>query len=373
MPDDREFRAVGVDDAAASEEVLEVGRRRVSRWFWATAAAAVAVIVASVAVAQSGSQHHRAGPQRSVDSRPTPHVQVPAAVRDPLHVGTDEVLDAVGFAQHTWLLQPRRLIGLSIAAGRDRTAPVPPLGSSASYGSPRLVLDRSAAQLWVVLEGARHGRALEYDLWTLHRVRDVQLPAISSAAAMDGHLYLTARRQLVDVPPRGAVHARRIHGIVGSLGPIAADPARSRLLVLDYSRQTHIWIYQPDRNQLRLAAALPFTKASIAITARAVWVGGFARSGAALWQLDVRSLRPRGMSPLSADLGPGAILLPGGADDVWVSSGGGPGLWCVDGQTGVAEQNWPLAPTAVTANRRRAIVVSAGQAVALQLRGGCAG
>lgn len=373
--DDAESRAAGGVDEADDEEVLEVGRRGVPRRFGFAAAAVAAMLVASVAVAHGGSHHRHEASQTSSETPPVPSLlPLPVAPLDPaLQVGKGAVLDAIAFGQHTWVLHPDRITGLSIAAGRDKTVPVARLGSSAANGSWRLVLDAATAQLWVVLEGARRGRALEYRLWTLTRLRDLRLPPINGAAAMDGHLYLTSDRQLLDVPPRAAVHTVPVGGVTGALGAIAADPARSRVLVLDYSAPTHIWIYLPHSDHVRMAAVLPLTKASIAVTDQAIWVGGFTRTTAALWQLDIPSLTPSGMSPLSGELGPGAVLLAGGSHDVWVASGGGPGLWCVDGRTGTAEQHWALATTAVTADQQRVIAVGYGRAWPLHLRGGCTG
>ncbi|HZC53993.1 MAG TPA: hypothetical protein VE441_16065 [Mycobacterium sp.] len=374
--DDAESRAVHGREPASGEELLEVGRRqRVPRWFWAVATAAAAVVVASVAVTRGGSDHHGRVPPSPSTSRAVLNVPPPVApaLDPPLDVGTGAVLDAVAFGQHTWVLHPDRITGLSIAAGRNKSVAVPRLGSSTVNGSWRLVLDATTARLWVVLEGTERGRALEYTLWTLTRIRDLRLPRINGAAAMDGHLYLTSDRQLIDVRPRAAVHAVPIRGVTGALGPIAADPARSRLLVLDYSAATHLWIYSPDRIRVRKATTLPFTKASIAVTEQAIWVGGFSRTKAMLWQLDIPSLTPSGKSPLSSELGPGAVLLAAGDRDVWVASGGGPGLWCVDAKTGRKEQHWTLAPTVITTDQHRVIAVADGQAVPLHLRGGCTG
>jgi hypothetical protein len=188
---------------------------------------------------------------------------------------------------------------------------------------------------------------------------------------MDGHLYLTSERELLDVAPNSALRVVPVPDVSGALGPITADPARSRLLVLNYGSPTHIWIYEPRRHEIRPAAVLPFTKPSIAITRAAIWVGGFTESTAVLWRLDAGSLARRGGSPITGHLGPGALLLAGGTRDLWVASGGGPGLWCVDARTGAGRQHWALAPTAVTTDRGRVIAVTGGHILPLNLRGGC--
>jgi hypothetical protein len=375
--DDAEARAAGGDEATAAEEILEVGgRRHVPRWLPAAAVAAAGILVASVAVAHGGSHARQKASESSSDGSPLPNVALPVPPVDPpLQVGKGAVLDAVAFGQHVWVLHPDRITGLSIAAGRDRSVALPRRGPSAVNGSWRLVLDPATARLWVVLEGTRHGRAVEYNLWTLTRVRVLRLPPINGAAAMDGRLYLTSDRQLIVVPPRAAARAVPVRAETGAttLGPVVADPARSRVLVLDYSAPTHIWIYRPHTNQLRMAAVLPLTKASLAVTDQAVWVGGFTRTSAALWKVDIPSLTLTGMSPLSGDLGPGAVLLAGGKHDLWVASGGGPGLWCVNDQSGTAEQHWTLTPTAVTTDEQQVIAVTDGHAVPLHPHGGCTG
>lgn len=363
------------DAAVSGEEVLEAGRRRrVPRWYWALATAAAALLVVGVALGRSASHNHGTPPSSS-GSSPVLNVPLPVgAMHDPaLQVGSGAVLDAVAFGQHSWLLHADRITGLSIAAGRNKSVPLPRLGPSAANGSLRLVLDPTTARLWVVLEGVRPGRAVEYNLWTLTRVREVRLPWINGAAAMNGHLYVTSDQQLIDVPPQAAAHAMRVPGVSGALGPITADPARSRVLMLDYSARTHIWSYRPRQNKIRVAAVLPFTKASIAVTDQAVWVGGFTRTSAVLWQLAAGSLTRRGASPLSGELGPGAVLLAGGTHDVWVGSGGGPGLWCVDGQTGTDEQHWTVTATAVSTDHQRVIAVTNGKAVPLDLNARCTG
>lgn len=379
LADDAEPRAVRGGEASPGEEVLDVGRRRrAPRWFWVVAGVAAAVLVASVAIERGLSHHHGTSPTpsagRAVAIVPPP---VRPAYGPALDVGTGVVLDAVAFGQHTWVLHPDRIIGLSIAAGRPKAVALPPLGSSVSTGSWRLVRDVTTSRLWAVVEGTRHGRAIEYDLWTLTRMRDLRLPPIGGAAAMNGHLYLTSGNRFIDVPPRGAPHAIPVPGQSGAaLGPVTADPARSRVIVLDYGARTHIWTYRPGREQARKTAVVPVTKSSIAVTEDAVWVGGY-RSGsgsnAVLWQLDVPSLTPTGISPVGSELGPGARLLAGGTHDVWVASGGGPGLWCVDGRTGTEEQHWTFGASAVTTDHQRVIAVTDGRAVPLELRGGCTG
>lgn len=376
---DAESRAAGGDDVSPGEEVLEVGRhRRAPRWLWAFATVGLAALVAGIAVDRELSHHQgRGATGASSASRSGLHaLPVGGPHGSPPHVGTGVVLDAVVSGWHTWVLHANRNNGLSIAIGHDTTVPLPKRDGSAMNGTWRLVLDATADRLWAVLEGTRHGRALEYRLWTLTFVRELALPSVDGAAAMDGHLYMTSDKRLIDVGPRAAIHAIPVPGVrgaPGTLGPITADPARSRVLLLDYSARTHIWIYHPDRNRIRLASALPVTKASIAVTDHAIWIGGFGRTGAILWRLTDGSLRRQRVSPLGGELGPGAVLLGGGAQDVWVGSGGGPGLWCVDGRTGTREQHWGLTPTAVTTDRRRTLAVADGRAVQLNLRGGCTG
>jgi hypothetical protein len=250
---------------------------------------------------------------------------------------------------------------------------LPPFDLSSPNAILRLVLDPTATRLWVVLAGTRAGRAIEFDLWTLARLRDVPIREINSAAALGGHLYATSGKTLVDVAPDGAPRSVPVPGTSG-LWAIAADPTRSRLIILDGGFPTHVWSYRSGAGVQAIPGALPFGKGSIAVTKHAIWVGGFAQHGAVLDRLDPTSLRAVLASPIAARLGPGAVLLSGGTRDVWVVAGDGrSGVWCVDGQSGEGAQFWPLTLRAVAADDHGLVAVIDGKVLPLLLNGGCVG
>ncbi len=369
---DAEFRAEYGSEAAAGDEVLVVGhRRRLPRWFWPAAIVAVAMLVAGVAVLRAVT-HHRSPPTSSTSR---------SLMDPPLDVGKGAALDVAAYGQHTWVLHGDWVTGLGIAAGRDRTVRLP-LDASAPNAAVRLVVDASTGRLWVVLEGTWYGRATEYDLWTLAqlrdvRLRDVRLTRIDTAVAMDGHLYLTSGARLIDVPPRGAARTFPLAARTG-ICALAADPQRSRVLVLDCGyphRAGTVWVYRPGHDLVRTSAKLPTGNASIAVTEHAIWLGGSSDDGAVLERLDPSTLHPVLTSPVAGQLGTVAVLLAAGTDDIWIVSGSDQpaGLWCVDGRSGTAEQHWTLTTTAVATDHQRVVVVAGGQVVPLLLRGGCTG
>ncbi|HZC52037.1 MAG TPA: hypothetical protein VE441_06030, partial [Mycobacterium sp.] len=309
---DVEFLAEGGSGREPGDEVLDVGRaRRVPRWLSSGVAVGMAVAVAAIAVGRDGSGQH--GPRAAASSshaRPNrPPPRSASSIGAPLAVGSGAVLDVAATGQHTWVLHADRVTGLWLARGRNRTAPLPRLDLSTPTSTARLVLDVGTARLWVVIEGTRPGRAIEYDLWTLARLRDLRLPSINGAAAMSGHLYASSGQHLIDIPVRGPARIIPLPDVVGALGPIAADPAHSRVLVLDYHAPSHLWVYRPGHHLIRAPVRLPLATASIAVTRQSIWLGGFAAHAAVLARLNPTTLRPSMTSPLSGQLGQGAVML----------------------------------------------------------------
>jgi hypothetical protein len=122
----------------------------------------------------------------------------------------------------------------------------------------------------------------------------------------------------------------------------------------------------------RRGPLLPVGKGSIALVGDAVWVGGYSDSSAKLVRLDLSSLRPVVVSPLSDEVGPGARVVASGNRDFWVrEGGGGDSLWCVDAETGRSQQTWHVAG-AVASTRHGALVGSSLGAYPLLLSG-CTG
>jgi hypothetical protein len=104
----------------------------------------------------------------------------------------------------------------------------------------------------------------------------------------------------------------------------------------------------------------------------AIWVGGYAQSGAVLERLDPRTFRPIARSPAQARFNPGTSLVGAGSRVLWVlSGGGGPFLWCVDAATGDVAQTFtmPMGVNGVASDRSGAVVASDGGPVELVLSG----
>lgn len=219
----------------------------------------------------------------------------------------------------------------------------------------------------------RNGRAIEYDLWSLTRLRDVRLPLVNGAAAMDGHLYVTSGGNLLDIASRGEPRMLRVVGAGAGVGAIAADSDRSRLLILDYGFPSHVWVYRPGQSvAMRSRARLPVGKGSIAVVGGGIWIGGFTSGSATLWRLDPASERAVDVSPLAAELHPGAVIVAAGQHVFWVrSGGGGDDLWCVSAATGREAQHWTVSG-AVASTAGIAVIGTDSGAAALPLVG-CAG
>jgi hypothetical protein len=372
--DDVEFRAGDGSGSAPREEVLDVGRaRHRPHRLWPRAAAGLLLLAAAVAVGRATSDHRPAAGSgdRTTTTRPATVGSHPPG--PPLNAGRGDVLDVAAGDRHIWVLHADRVTGLSVSAGRNRSAVLPALDVATSSATFRLVPDASAARLWVVRQGTRRGRAIEYDLPALTLVREVRLPGLDRAAAMSGHLYATSGRELIDVPPRGAARTIPVAHMPGAVGQLVADPARSRLLMLGDADPTHIWAYRPGRGLTR-TTRLPLANASIAVTEQAIWLAGYADNAAVLQRLDPATLRPVLTDSLYAPFKPGAVLLAGGTRDLWLVTGGiHPSLWCVDDRNGARAQSWPMAPQAVAASSDGVVALNGTRIVPLALDAGCTG
>jgi hypothetical protein len=233
----------------------------------------------------------------------------------------------------------------------------------------RLLLAADGSTLWLVLEGVRHSEVLAFDAFTLVRRSGMEFPDISSAAVLDGHLYVISGGSLVDIPAAGSPH---LVGTPTSLVQVAADPGRSMLLLLDGGSPTNVSIYRPGADGTASSLALPLAKGSIAVAHGNVWVGGFGNTAAVLVRLNRTASGTTGASPLATALHAGAVIVASGQRVFWVRDGaGGDELWCVDADTGKVSQHWTV-PGPVSSVAGTAIVGSAGHLEALHLTG-CAG
>ena len=366
-PRDVEFLS-GHAGPESGADVLEFGRRRrPPRWVWLGAAALVVALVVAVAVSRHGSRHPRAA--KSPSTSVSVVVPQPAGSALPL-ASHSAALDVWASAREVWVLQPGHLTLLDDLTSR-RSAGSFHLAAREPDSKTVMVVDPAFGMLWVAVEGVGVGRVLEFNAFTLDQFRELTLPAISGAAALRGHLYVTSGARVVDIR-RGAAPRTVATAPAGtSLGSIVADPSRSRLLLIDSGSPIRLWIWRPGHALTLTSGPLAFAKGTIAVAHGQVWVGGYGQSGAALLHLaaSANDLTPVDISPLTGGLGPGALIVASGQRVLWVRSGaGGDDLWCMDADTGRELQHWNL-DGAVTSTAGTAVIATSSGVRPLQLSG----
>lgn len=370
--DDDEPVAVEVDwddvGAETEDEELDAGaRRRVPGWIGRTLLAGAAVAILIVANAP----HPR---HRSQALRPPIH---PAVIHPtPVAGSSVEALLVSRRLQRIYTVIQGRLAVSDLDGGDDGRFAISStaLGGQVDSTRLRLVLNPADGVLWAVPLGSTGSHLLEgFDPRMLRRVARVRLPyPVDGAAVLDGRLYLTYGPELLRV----SADRRRLDlaaRLVGSGGPLVADPARHRLLYLDYYNPLSVRSWSPARGS-GPAAALPLTRGQVAVVAATIWVGGFGTSGAVLARLDPRTLRPGRSVAVAANLAPGVLLAAAGDRSLFVRAGGGTDpLWCLDGRTGAVSVRWAYAPGVVAADRGAVALASPDGRIRPIRPSGCAG
>lgn len=348
---------------AEAEEVLDVGSHR-KRSTWLVRMAVAALVVGAVTTAlQRGDKQPSASPSPT----PLPAQSVVLVPNDhvggPLAAGAGEpVLDVKISTRGTWLLQARTVQAL---LGRNPPAavPGPALVNASGTAEARLVLDLAARRLWVVASTDKRGRVLEYEADSMRLLLDVRsAPAVTGAAALGGHLYLTSGRRLLDVAPSGVLGtAARIRS---TLGQIIADPERERLLMVDVGRPTRVRAVVPRPGatpRISDPVRIAVTKASLAVANGWIWLAGFDTGDGVLMRLDPRTLRPELHSTLDPILEPGAALVAGGSAAVWARDGGnGRELRCIDARNGQQAQRWNIEGQVTSTNAGALVATTEG-------------
>jgi hypothetical protein len=97
---------------------------------------------------------------------------------------------------------------------------------------------------------------------------------------------------------------------------LAADPWRGRLLATGLDGRA-LFTIDPVSGRPTEHPGVDLGKTSIAVTSDSLWLGGFATGSPRVVRLDPQTLRLQGASPVSDQVGPGAIVWPGSAV-VWV-------------------------------------------------------
>jgi hypothetical protein len=289
---------------------------------------------------------------------------VDSELGEALPLAAKPVLDVAVSSNRTWILQSGQLVRLP---GYRRVG-VRGVVFTDVMGEARLVLDPQADRIWLVVFDTPRGAVVEFDL-ALHRLRTTSSDAaVSSAAALDGHLYLATAGGIADLAP-GARAPAALPAIAGDVTELAADRTRSRIVGLALGELgARALEFTPGGGRPFLAPhALPFGKGELAVTGDgAIWAGGYGPSGAVLVRLDPASLGVAAYSQVATELGPGARLVAAGDGAVWVRSGaGGNALYCLDSRTGGSRQVWSSAPGAVASMGGVAYLATGAAAVRL--------
>jgi hypothetical protein len=260
-----------------------------------------------------------------------------------------------------------------VTARRSRSISLDP----ATQDSFRLVWDDRHATIWVVpLFGRQPGVLREYGT-NLELRGAVSLPDIAhSATVLDGVLYVSTNSGIVRVSATGAVRRvplpHRAFERYGSFGDIVADPARSRLLYVDYGYVAHLATWSP-RTRRSSVVRLPMADPTVAVVGRSIWAAGFRKSRASVQRLDPDTLRPVAASAVAAEVGPGAVIVAAGRSSILVRSGTDPDpLWCVDAATGAVRQRWS-GPEGLVSGAGRWVFVAASPRVTALPVSGCPG
>lgn len=364
VPMDVEFLAEDGSVLLAEEDVVEFGGRRVPRWVVVVACALAAIAVVGVVAGRSRTKHPAVA--GISNTNPVASGRLHAALR--LDGGPD-ALDVLLDGSRLFVLQPTKISRFDLPSKHVADSVGLADGSvAAAQSSARLLLDPSDGRLWVVEQGVRPARLLEFDAATLRPTRDVTVDvAIQDAAVMYGHLYLASSAGLDDLVP-GALAPMRLGAVHGSVSAVAADPARRRVLVLDDSSPVAVSVMSAGRVTARRIFG-KLNQGSIAVVGDDIWVAGSGDYGAVMARLDPATLAPLQTSPVALEAK--GLAVSSGARDLWVSATGA-GLWCLDARSGTVLVQWHSATAPVTSRTGAAYVVKKGSVVPLALDG-CAG
>jgi hypothetical protein len=325
----------------------------------------LAVLVVIKLAGTSGGSHGTAAPS------PTPTQTFGFPTQSPVFPAA-QALDVVVDGANEWVLS-----GHALTVMRDgeavytRSLTFLDLRSSST---PLLALDPLRGVIWLVVANAAPTRMIEFDSRTLRPVVSITWPQlVYGAAAVNGYLYLANDLGVAEVSPY-TLRPRFVPGLRGALGPIAADPTHHQLVVVDTFNPLAVYSYRHGHRPLESARRLPMREGSLAVADGQIWVGGYGARGALLYRLDPRTLLPvyGGRAP---EFDPGAVLMAGGRDVVWVRSGDPQSdlFVCVDAATGRIEQRFHLSGVHRVASTAGAGVVATDQGVLPLAMGECAG
>jgi hypothetical protein len=363
-------RADGVefvsDDGAplvSEDDVIALGRGGLPRW---VSVLLVGIVVAAVIAAVMHARH----PAPSIPDGAAAIAVTPEGLGTALPIGPTAAVDVAVFGGHIYALQVGRLAEIDL--GSKRLVAQTPITGFDDGPALRLVPDAARGRIWVITVGVDPAMIAEFDARTLAPLRSTSWDAaIGTAAILNGHLYFAAAG-VADWAP-GAAQPQLVPGLAREKGPIAADPARRRLLLLRIGESTRIYSYRPG-GALQGGTALAITKGQLTVSNGTIWLAGFAVTGApVVARVDPVSLRAGTNDDVVVDLGLGALFAGEGQDVVWLRNGSGTGsLWCVDARDGRVLNNWADAPGAV-ASVQGAGFIATGTAVLSLTLGRCPG
>jgi hypothetical protein len=343
----------------SADEVLDVGSpRTLSRRFGVLALVVVAAAGIAAAVINEDDPKAPAALTRTA----SPSTSSSPAPGQDLISGTPKPVDALipapgrlGF----YGLSNERLVAFDLNGARRATsAPV----RSVPTDGPEVTLafDAVNSLVWVIPVGDDVVGTLEaYDASNLRLAVRLQLPdVVDHAAALDGQLYLMTRSgRLLRTQPDGR-SLETVTRMSDSVGAMAADPQRHRLLLLIYDRHVLLRSWVPS-GAPAVSAHLPFGKGDVAVVDGTIWVGGFGKHGAVLAKADPRTLRGARSVPVAAQLGPGALLAGSGEGILFVRSGGQDApLWCLNAANGVVEERWSGLPGIVASTSGAGLIAA---------------
>ncbi len=359
-----------------SEKIDRARRRRASRSFGAVAGVVVLVVVAGLLVAA-----HRPGTARRPAGRPsvspTPTRYAPQPQRYTVGEGEPAGLVAYGGSVYLTETEPGTLLRLD-----PRSLEI--TGSAALPGQPQgIAADPARGLIWVWYpETADRTVLLGYPAGNLgsHRTVRVDVSVVWAVAALNGELWLSTALGLYHVPA-GATGASRVAAFGAQrftgqpVNAAAADPSRNRILIdeTDAGSGTRPVALYPGTSKSVRGEYIALGKEEVVVVAGQIWIGGYSGSGGPrLVHLDPDTLRPRGGSPVEAQLGPGAIVYPG-TSVLWVRNGADEGLSCVDPATGAVLEQWESVQGPVASVPGAAVAIDGAFLLRPQLLGRCAG
>lgn len=351
---------------------------RVPEWAWWTAGVAAVVLVVALVLVRANSQSPRlpsalssapSSTAESIATIPTGTSAAAVSVHLP-STGSGPLDGVVTDGRTTWVLHGDVLLRRT-GSSAWQAHRIVDTGLTAS----QLLFDRITRRLWVLATTTDRSFVQAYDPDTLQPLGFALRPhAVYAAAPLGGSLYVADGTGLFRITAVGHVTAVDFPSSRDVVG-LTADPTRNRMLVeIATAKGARLTLLGGAGSAVSAALPAHLAKETLAVTrAGDIWLAGFSRTGAILIRLDPTTLRRAGLSPVVLQVGPGAVLLAAGADDLLVAPGDGSGeLYCMAGN-GAQLEKW-LVPAESAALAPGSGYVTVGDSLLrLHLAGPCTG